>query len=112
MRALGLGLAWAIRRLAGVRARSRLLHALSFGAFNKAFSPARTEYDCLSRDPAEVDKFVNDPACGFVVTAQHWFDHLVALGASRRGRPHTLRAGQPRRLHTVHGVGYKWMPGD
>jgi alpha-beta hydrolase superfamily lysophospholipase len=40
-------------------------HALdALGPFNEKFEPARTRYDWLSRDPAEVDKYVADPLSG------------------------------------------------
>lgn len=63
----------------GLRGRSALIEFLSFGSFNKAFKPTRSAFDWLSRDPAEVDKYVNDPLCGFRCTNQLWIDLLGGL---------------------------------
>ncbi|MFY0747688.1 lysophospholipase [Pseudomonas sp. NFX5] len=63
----------------GVRGRSALIEFLSFGSFNKAFKPNRTAFDWLSRDPNEVDKYINDPLCGFRCTNQLWIDLLGGL---------------------------------
>lgn len=70
----------------GRRGRSALMHALSFGAFNKPFEPSRTPFDWLSRDAAEVDKYVADPLCGFPASVQLWIDLLDALGDVTSGQ--------------------------
>ena len=59
--------------------KSRLIFQMWFGDFNKPFKPARTEFDWLSRDPAEVDAYVADPLCGFPFTNQLAVDLLDAL---------------------------------
>jgi alpha-beta hydrolase superfamily lysophospholipase len=63
----------------GRKTPSELMAKLSFGKFNNAFKPARTEFDWLSRDDAEVDKYVADPYCGFVFSAGGWLDMLQGL---------------------------------
>ena len=62
------------------RVQSKLLDAMSFGDFNKSFKPNRTKFDWISRDTTEVDKYINDPLCGFIVTTQLWIDLLQGLG--------------------------------
>jgi alpha-beta hydrolase superfamily lysophospholipase len=79
----------------GRRGRSALMHGLSFGAFNKPFEPSRTPFDWLSRDAAEVDKYIADPLCGFPASVQLWIDLLDALGDVTSGR---RQARIPKRL--------------
>lgn len=61
--------------LSGTAAGDKLVEAIAAAggggrleSFNAAFEPARTPFDWLSRDPAEVDAYVADPLCGFELT--------------------------------------------
>jgi alpha-beta hydrolase superfamily lysophospholipase len=72
--AVGLLLARLERLRLGQRGHSLVMQALFFGAFNKPFEPARTPFDWLSRDNAEVDKYIADPLCGFESTVQLYID--------------------------------------
>lgn len=72
------GLAQTQVLMLGEDSRSPLLDTLSFGSFNRAFYPARTDYDWLSRDVHVVDAYVDDPLCGFVCTAA-FYRELVRL---------------------------------
>jgi len=76
---LGILLAKRECKTKGKKTKSPLLHKLSFGSFNKAFKPARTDFDWLSRDPEEVDKYIHDPYCGEVFTAGFYLDLLEGL---------------------------------
>lgn len=58
---------------------SALMQFLSFGSFNQTFKPCRTEYDWLSRDNDQVDKYITDPLCGFDCSIGLWHDLLSAL---------------------------------
>ena len=47
----------------GARLPSSFLDFLSFGSFNSKLKPVRTTSDWLSRDPVQVDKYINDSYC-------------------------------------------------
>ena len=80
----GIALALLVARIErlrlGVRGRSPLLQRMLFGQFNRAFEPAETAFDWLSRDRAEVAKYVADPHCGFVLTVGGICELAAALG--------------------------------
>jgi len=78
--ALGRLIARIERARVGRRNPSPLIQRLTFGSYNGPFAPARTEFDWLSRDPDEVDRYIADPLCGFPVSTQTWLDMLHALG--------------------------------
>jgi alpha-beta hydrolase superfamily lysophospholipase len=63
----------------GADGHSPVMAGMTFKAFNKAFKPNRTESDWLSRDEAEVDKYVADPLCGFECSVETWIGMLDAL---------------------------------
>ncbi|WP_420467363.1 lysophospholipase [Panacagrimonas sp.] len=83
MRSIGLGLMTAEKVWAGPRHRSALAEALSFKAFNRKFKPNRTDFDWLSRDAEEVNRYVDDPRCGFRASTELWLE-LLAIGARLR----------------------------
>lgn len=58
---------------------SAVMQFLSFGSFNQSFQHCKTEYDWLSRDSEQVDKYIADPLCGFACSTGLWHDLLSAL---------------------------------
>lgn len=66
-------------RVKGTQIENPLLNKMTFGKFNKAFTDAKTEFDWLSSDRAEVQKYINDPYCGFVASNQFFVDLITGL---------------------------------
>jgi alpha-beta hydrolase superfamily lysophospholipase len=62
-------------------------------ALNAAFEPARTPFDWLSRDEAEVDAYIADPLCGHDITVES-IATMPAVFQGIRSHPGLRRAGQ------------------
>lgn len=73
----------------GVNGRSPIIHALSFGGFNKAFKNTRTDFDWLSRDPAFINSYLADPLCGFRLSNGFW--QRFVLGLSELYQPRSMQ---------------------
>ena len=53
------------------------LFGAMFAGFNAEFAPARTGFEWLSRDEREVQKYVDDPLCGFAFSNRMLADFLA-----------------------------------
>ncbi len=82
---------------------SALASKLTFEDWNKKFKPNRTDFDWLSRDETEVDKYVADPLCGFPASNGLWLELIKAIQAAssndnlakiRKDLPVNLLGGQ------------------
>lgn len=49
--------------------RSSFMHGLADGAYSKKVENPRTDLDWINTDPAKVDEYIADPACGGVFSA-------------------------------------------
>ncbi|MEM7217829.1 MAG: alpha/beta hydrolase [Pseudomonadota bacterium] len=76
----------------GADGQSELLTNMLFGASNESFDkPEATGYEWLSRDELEVEKYVQDPDCGFVLSPG-------SLAAMSRG---VRRSAQPVAIEQI-----------
>lgn len=76
---VGASLATLIAKVKGTHHRSTLIDKIAFGAYNNK-TEKRTSFDWLSRDNAEVDKYIADEYCGFLFTAYGYRDLMGLLG--------------------------------
>lgn len=76
---IGLMIAKTQALMSGAKKPSPLMDKLSFGAYTKPFSPARTPFDWLSRDSDQVDAYIKDPYCGYICSAQFYADIISGI---------------------------------
>lgn len=70
------------RLIAGARGwkhRSDFINNMAFGGFNRRFNPHKTSFDWLSRDEAEVQKYIDNPYCGYVCTVGFYNEFFKLL---------------------------------
>ena len=75
-----------LKKAKGARAKIPSLEKIATGPYNKKFKPNRTNYDWVTSKEEEVDRFVNDPLCGFPLTVQGYID-LGTLFVRHQHRP-------------------------
>lgn len=105
------------RALKGSDVPSDLLPRLTFGAWGKSIAGRRTEFDWLSRDPAQVDSYIADPLCGFDASVSLWLDLFeLTFRAPRKEHLARLPADMPINLvgggcdpATANGKAILWL---
>lgn len=93
----------------GERAKSSLLHSLADGAYAKAVKDARTAFDWLSADKANVDAYLADEECGFMFTAGGYATLTRLIEQAAR---YDLAMGVPRNLPLLYIAGAEDPVGD
>lgn len=71
---LGIILCNIIQAFKGSTYRSKLINNMSTGSFNKKIKNPRTQIDWVSMNNENVDKYINDPLCGFGFTVSAYRD--------------------------------------
>lgn len=90
------------RMLKGSDVPSGLLPRLTFDAWGRSIPDHRTDFDWLSCDPAEVDKYVADPLCGFDASVSLWLD-IFELTFRAPKKEHLDRIPKDRPILLVGG---------
>lgn len=76
------------RSLAAVRGwhyRSEAVNSMVLGKYNKAFEPARTPQDWLTKDEAIVDQYCADPWCTFCFTLNGFYNLFDSIEDAQSG---------------------------
>jgi alpha-beta hydrolase superfamily lysophospholipase len=90
------------RMLKGSDVPSAILPKLTFATWARSVQNRRTEFDWLSGDPHQVDRYIADPLCGFDASVCLWLDlfemtfrapQISALERLRRDLPIHLVGG-------------------
>ena len=68
-----------LTRIKGAAADGTALNNMAFGSYCSKIPNPRTAFDWLSRDEANVDKYIADPLCGFVAKVSLYRDMMAGV---------------------------------
>jgi len=76
---LGKAVGKLVSALKSPESEGALLNSMAFGGFNKQIKNPKTSFDWLSTDETEVQKYIEDPLCGFIPTNRFYIDLFDGL---------------------------------
>lgn len=76
---IGAALCKIIHLFKGPKAKSAFLKSLALGPYTKAIKDRHTDLDWLSYNPENVNKYINDPLCGYGFTVSAYHDLFVLV---------------------------------
>ena len=80
---------------------NKFMDNMSFGSYNKPLGKVRTKFDWLNRDEAEVDKYIEDPLCGYVCSTS--FFKYMTKGLAEMGKKKVLKNVDKNLPLLIHG---------
>ncbi|MBN2533480.1 MAG: lysophospholipase [Spirochaetales bacterium] len=86
---VGLVIAFIHTLFTGSKAKSHLFNTLLFGGYNKSVPAPVTDFDWLSRDNEQVEKYINDSLCGFICSLSLYYE--LIKGAFRANSIRRIR---------------------
>lgn len=100
---LGISIIRIMISIKGDHYRSQFINKLAFGSYNKKIKNPRTAFDWLSTRTDIVDKYVDDPYCGFLFTTCGYKDLMNLLMVVNRPEWYTsVPAGLP--IYLISGA--------
>lgn len=81
---MGIALTGILQKLRGDHFRSKLINNTALGSYNKAFEPARTKSDWLTKDKAIVDAYEANPLNQFMFTVNGYNNMFRGIRFAQR----------------------------
>lgn len=75
----GLAVGNVISKFKGPHYYSNFINNMAFGSYNKIYDNAKTTHDWLTRDDAIVQKYLDDPLCGFIPSCSLFRDMMTGI---------------------------------